>query len=347
MGRQLISLTLCLAAATTVLGQTAPRADKHSPEPRLLSKAEGHRIVSATSFANGDLDSEADCSHLVHSLYEQAGFPYDYAPSRDLYLGNPHFARVRSPQPGDLIVWRGHVGIVIDPKRHSFFSSVSSGPDTQFYDSTYWRSRGTPRFYRYLAEEPAHFETASRGVAGRDSSGVAQPAAIRVWPLRIRGKKPEPEEVAAAFAEMSQGSDDFLRLANLRNPSEPVIVYSQLRVTSLEVKGKRGAARVRVECLVSLPPSQAASQAHWAELSLELQKMKTGWTLRNLQDEALYVPREAALRALSSRLAALTQSADASLQQKREQTEIIRFLNLLVPDDYTAVSAEESTNPRE
>jgi len=61
---------------------------------------------------------------------------------------------VHVPQPGDLVVWRGHVGIVIDPKQHSFFSFVRSGPDTQFYDSPYWRSRGIARFFRYMTEKP-------------------------------------------------------------------------------------------------------------------------------------------------------------------------------------------------
>ena len=100
-------------------------------------------------------ESEMDCSHLVHDIYEQAGFPYDYVTSRELYIGSPNFSRVRVPQAGDLVVWRGHVGIVTDPKQHSFFSVVRSGPDTQFYDSSYWRSRGIARFFRYVTRIPS------------------------------------------------------------------------------------------------------------------------------------------------------------------------------------------------
>jgi hypothetical protein len=56
---------------------------------------------------------------------------------------------VKTPRAGDLIAWPGHVGIVVDPAEHSFYSLVSTGLETQFYDGPYWKSRGRPRFYRY------------------------------------------------------------------------------------------------------------------------------------------------------------------------------------------------------
>lgn len=92
---------------------------------------------------------EADCSHLVHAIYEQAGFTYSYAPSSDLYGGVDGFRRVKKPEPGDLVVWRGHVGIVIKPSQHIFFSVLSSGPGIDDYTSPYWKHRGKLRFYRY------------------------------------------------------------------------------------------------------------------------------------------------------------------------------------------------------
>lgn len=101
-------------------------------------------------------EDESDCSHLVHAIYEQAGFPYEYAPSDDIYAGVAGFYRVKTPMAGDLVVWHGHVGIVIKPSKHSFFSSLSSGPGTDDYKSPYWKRRGLPRFYRYLKREAAH-----------------------------------------------------------------------------------------------------------------------------------------------------------------------------------------------
>src|SRR5258706_12208202 len=98
--------------------------------------------------------------------------------------------RVHKPQAGDLVVWRGHVGVVIAPKEPSFFSSVRTGPDTQFYDSPYWRSRGIARFYRYMTEKPLHSSrtldatrrtnqptlAASRSSENRPPSKLSQPA---------------------------------------------------------------------------------------------------------------------------------------------------------------------------
>jgi cell wall-associated NlpC family hydrolase len=97
-----------------------------------------------------------DCSHLVHAIYERAGFSYPYASSFDLYRGTNDFRRVTDPQPGDLVVWRGHVGIVVNPAQSVFFSYLRHGPGTDSYDARYWRRRGQVRFYRYIKGGPAH-----------------------------------------------------------------------------------------------------------------------------------------------------------------------------------------------
>jgi hypothetical protein len=117
----------------------------HSP-----STEERLSLLAAALDSHVRRESEPDCSHLVHAIYEAAGLPYGYAPSSDLYAGIENFQRVKAPQAGDLVVWRGHVGIVIKPSQHTFFSYLSSGPGTDDYDATYWRHRGKPRFYRYI-----------------------------------------------------------------------------------------------------------------------------------------------------------------------------------------------------
>lgn len=65
-----------------------------------------------------------------------------YATSNDLYDGVEHFQRVDYPQTGDLIVWRGHAGIVVRPSRHIFFSFRSAGPGIDDYESKYWGEGG-------------------------------------------------------------------------------------------------------------------------------------------------------------------------------------------------------------
>ncbi len=343
--------------------------------PRPISKTEGRNILAAISTVDADSDSETDCSHLVHDVYERAGFPYDYASSRDLYIGSgsTNFTRVRSPQTGDLVVWRGHVGIVSDPKEHSFFSFTRSGPDTQFYDSAYWRSRGSPRFYRYMTEKSQRsgktLEAARRGnqetlVASRnaenrppsklpkvtpaanadfaaDPSGSGTAEIPREVVLQIAGKNPEPDEVAAGFAEMNLDSVKSLRMRGLEGFGRPVVVYGEIRVSAMEIKGKHGAVLLSIESLCVAPNPQVEPAPHWRELSLKLEKTKRGWVI-NPAAEAAYVSREAALQTLSARLAELTRNANPTAAQDREQKQIIRFLNLLVLDDSRAASAQSN-----
>jgi hypothetical protein len=126
------------------------RTVRESDEPRLVNSDQGLAIIGAALESRKPTDSNADCSNLVHAIYERAGFTYSYSNSVELYQGIAEFRRVLHPQPGDLVVWRGHVGIVISPVQHSFFSAMRSGRGVESYDSPYWQARGRPRFFRYL-----------------------------------------------------------------------------------------------------------------------------------------------------------------------------------------------------
>jgi hypothetical protein len=135
----------------------APPQDASDDQPKdsdlQLNDDDRLSLIAAALDARVRRDSEHDCSHLVHAIYEQAGFPYAYAPSSDLYAGVEGFQRVKQPEPGDLIVWRGHAGIVVQPSKHIFFSFMTSGPGTDDYQTPYWKSRGHPRFYRYIKND--------------------------------------------------------------------------------------------------------------------------------------------------------------------------------------------------
>jgi hypothetical protein len=145
--------------------RAAASQEGHPEAYRLLTHDEGLAIVDAISDHHKSLHgkrAKPDCSHLVNDIYDLAGFPYSYAKSADLYRGQANFVRVNAPQPGDLIVWRGHVGVVLYPRQHLFYSSLRSGLDTEDYTSAYWRRRGTPRFYRYRASSDQTILTARR-----------------------------------------------------------------------------------------------------------------------------------------------------------------------------------------
>jgi cell wall-associated NlpC family hydrolase len=158
-------LTLCgIALRASAQVEPAPKQDavsqvRHESDSRhaaVLSKDDGLSVVAAALDARTHATRQPDCSHLVHAIYLQAGFPYPYASSSDLYDGTDDFRRVKRPQPGDLVVWPGHVGIVVNPAQHVFFSRLSSGPGVDAYDAQYWKERGQVRFFRYLKSFSSH-----------------------------------------------------------------------------------------------------------------------------------------------------------------------------------------------
>jgi NlpC/P60 family protein len=375
MRRQIRFVALGITAFSLLLVQGATAQEKYATGLRPLSMLEGRGIVRAASRQEG-AEAEGrteDCSHLVHDLYEQAGYPYRYANSLDLYSGSESFVRVSKPQPGDLVVWRGHVGIVVDQRAHSFFSSVSSGPQTEYYNSAYWRARGRARFYRYLTgsrwkDDSARAERASRGAEQEPSApgvrGRSMPygptlEAVKTPPtkvtaatarseeavesgkgsapapqivLHVSGKRPAAADVAQGLAEVNRDAGEILREGNLDQLGRPVIIYGDLRVTGVEIKGKRGSARVQIDCAALLGSGRMEPQRDGEQLGLELQRTKKGWVM-NPANENTYVPRDAAMRILAARLASLTQREDASALKEHEQAQIIRLLNLLVAEN--------------
>ena len=143
---------VCGIAAAAAAPQDARPVHDSETNVRLLSREEGRSIVHMAWQAELPADGMRDCSHVVHQIYTDAGFEYPYASSLDIYAGNENFVRVKTAHAGDVIAWPGHVGIVVDPLQHSFYSLVRTGLETQDYESQYWKSRGRPRFYRYRVE---------------------------------------------------------------------------------------------------------------------------------------------------------------------------------------------------
>jgi hypothetical protein len=150
----------CALSLSGAWGQSADsrtnRQTTHAQQrnaERTLTPDDGLSVIAA-ALDSRKLRHSGDCSHLVHAIYERAGFHYTYASSYDIYDGVEGFERVFATQPGDLVVWRGHVGIVVHPSQHIFFSFQSSGPATADYTTPYWLRRGRPRFYRYIKNDP-------------------------------------------------------------------------------------------------------------------------------------------------------------------------------------------------
>jgi hypothetical protein len=193
---------------------------------RLLTPREG-RALTNVALQEPIASEKPDCSHLVHQVLNDAGLTYPYATSSEIFAGIPQFRRVRHAQPGDLIVWRGHVGLVVDPKQTTFFSSTNSGLHTDEYTSDYWRNRGYHRFYRYivtpttrlaayrLTEEPAakpthHAQATASSEASRaqhmarETLGASQPSSEAAV-----ASETSPTEISPDDAALPSPSRDF------------------------------------------------------------------------------------------------------------------------------------------
>src|SRR6202165_6112994 len=220
-----VFLLLCVPAPRLALAEekqaSSTRAYRVTPDlqqkqigSRPLTRSEGRAILDVALDSRYHAEFAFDCSHFVHGIYERAGLPYEYASSSDLYAGIDEFRRVANPQPGDLAVWRGHAGIVVNPVQHSFFSVLRSGPGLASYDSPYWKQRGRPHFFRYIKEVPS----GARSTSLRTAS----------WKPTVLGKTEPHETDADDPASNETGSSAKFaenRLVNTQTPGVVVLNF--------------------------------------------------------------------------------------------------------------------------
>jgi hypothetical protein len=189
-----------LCEISVAKAQSIDAAHKLGESSRLIGAAEGRLIANTAHQSDQQGSGAQDCSHFVHQIYFEAGFEYPYASSFEIYAGDKHFARVRTAQPGDVIAWPGHVGIVLDPVKHSFFSLVSTGMEAQDYQGAYWKSRGRPRIYRFKVGSDRILNAATTTASPKVSDSLRQDgpnAAVEVRaPAESSNGNRPPKEVS-------------------------------------------------------------------------------------------------------------------------------------------------------
>jgi hypothetical protein len=349
------------------------RVNPDQPQKQIASRplalGEGLAILGAAlDSRHHHADFSSDCSHLVHGLYERAGFPYEYARSSDLYAGTDEFRRVSSAQPGDLAVWRGHVGIVINPAQHSFFSTLRSGPGVDSYDSPYWKQRGRPRFFRYVKPAPnrvlsSSTRTASLKPAALGNTEPREEVAENVVednvpdgseePLREAGSsakfgekqlistttprvivinsvRPKPDQVAAAFLEACKSGEESLDGRDLFNPAHSLIIFDHFEVKKMHLKGDQGWVEVLIDEPVSLTGSAAQVHKHSERQRWPLlRRDNASWELKPSPD-AIYLPRPVAAHVMAHELSKLTEDGPDTAGRTLEKAELARLLAVLL-----------------
>jgi len=309
--------------------------DRHGATSELMSSYDRLLVISAALGRQGSR-SKPDCSHLVHEIYSRAGFPYSYASSSDLYSGINEFRRVTTPQVADLIVWPGHMGIIVSPVQHSFYSSLRSGVGVDFYDSSYWRGRGNPRFYRYVkrtitADVPS--SQAKGSEEETESTIVFEPAQIAIMDaLVVESVRLDPEKIRDAFLKLSKDYGNSLRARDLLNQRVPVVVFDQVKVEKMKVKGKKGSVDLRIDGPLSISDGRIdQKKQHDRRRWIIDQRDRTTWQVR-LPSAAVYLSRDDAVRLFAQQLAILTEGTHDESSGMQEKAELARALNALLAE---------------
>jgi NlpC/P60 family len=340
LASSLSCISLCVLVAQDHGNKFVTKPTGVRTEGRLVNVAEGITVLNAAREHRRHTRSKPDCSHLVQEAYAAAGLEYPLASSSELYQGVESFQRVRRPQPGDLIVWRGHVGLVVDPEKRTFYSSVRAGLKTESYDSSYWRQRGWPRFYRYrlnghknssdmaakpaahsltslVITDPAEDEptsTARAKLAGLASENpyVTAPARSLLQDTILISKNQEPTRQTIEQALIAYADGTAVQAATLPGS---FIIFERLRVDGLKLEGKQARVRLELQTAASVAGESVNLRDKRIKVPLDLQRTSQGWLLRKPQP--VYFSRRAAVRALAERLAELAHNDSDPRQQAR------------------------------
>ncbi|HEX4426526.1 MAG TPA: NlpC/P60 family protein [Terriglobales bacterium] len=335
-----VLLPALLAAQQDALESKATRSSD-ARQSSLMNASEGLSVIGAALETRKNGLARLDCSHLVHTVYERAGFPYSYASSSDLYAGVDEFQSITRPHAGDLVVWPGHVGIVVNPAESTFFSSLRTGIGVESYSSGYWKERGAPRFYRYAkvaGQERASAPSLTR--ATLDASPNTEPKlSVDVNPANskfpevqvIDSAKPKSKEVMQAILNALSADSNDLREVDVFKLNRPLIVFSQIEVRAVKIHGHQGQAQVRITALLSMEDGRV-NPKQWQQVQTWAMRWRDrkSWELMLPQD-AIYMPRETAVRILAHRLSVLAdaENSSASLRQK---TQLAQMLNAILAD---------------
>lgn len=349
-----LSIALSFATVSMSANDRAVRPTVEQAAGRLLTRSEGAALVGR-ALEDPEVNQAPDCSHLIHHLLTSAGLDYPYATSFEIFSGIPQFRRVKNAQPGDLIVWRGHVGLVVDPAQNTFFSRTGSGPRTDEYTSDYWRGRGHPRFYRYIvgsrnlrlpettvytanatttandAETAASSESPDELDADpthASTSVHADPIPESIQILAERGK-PAIEDVEEGLSELANASASALETENRRRLS--AVLVRELRVEKIQTKGDKGWAEVQVDSRVELSPDLTWKRARPKKLRWELRKDHDGWQISAPKDR-LYIPQSAAVPLLAKQLSTLS-TAPVPAARQRQLGSLASLLNFLLNEN--------------
>ena len=341
-----VLLILGTSSAQVVSNRAAGAGTDSRPQSsgarRLLTWSEGVQVIEVAWKNLSKFDSEIDCSHLVNQIYDLAGVHYDYATSNQLYDGVDAFERVRTPQPADLIVWPGHVGLVVNPQEHSFYSSLNSGLKIDSYDAPVWQARGPARFYRLVVQnaDPTR-STASEVLNARaEDDGTSRARNDQRAPETLVSPKPRlvsritSDEIFLKWDRPKKAQAQTALLRAWGSPSEDrqdkwqetsqVIIVETVKVERISLSRSTGTLLARIKSAARLTPDEIQIHPSTAAVSFRLVRGQNGWKIENPSGR-MYLAGDAAVVAISEHLATIARES-ASREEQAETAALLHSL---------------------
>jgi hypothetical protein len=294
--RSVLKLGLVVLSLLTAIVGPAARAAAVDDyvDTVLLSPEQGEALAAFAAQSEKRIHLKPDCSHLVHQLYARAGLIYPYEDSRVLYRGISDFKRVKTPQPGDLAVWIGHVGIVLSPEEKTFLSSVHSGILTESWMAPHWVRRGRPRFYRYrigpeadmnllarIMDDDAHPETGAQdsvrnGVSPQLPSGSSAIADSRAEEMQLESNKQARQDATSTNESGHDSGSIVATIIQRQMPSR-----SQIVAAIMESSRARARQLTSGEALDAARPFSVFSRIEVEKIKV---KHESGWVTLQLSE---------------------------------------------------------------
>jgi hypothetical protein len=322
-------------------GLLASRASSEMEQPQGTTaspmSSDDRLLVMSAALGGPGSQSKPDCSHLVHQIYTRAGFSYPYSSSSELYSGIKEFRRVTTPQPADLIVWPGHMGIVVSPAQHSFYSSLRSGVGVDYYDSSYWKGRGKPRFYRYVkrtsmadSKKPDHRAEDSESEERGDSAKVIEPSNIPIMDaLVVDSVRLSSNQIHNAFLKLAGEYAKSFDGQDLLGLHIPVIVFDQIKVGRVKVTGQEGSVEIGIAGPLAMSDGRMEWKKHHDKRHWTISRRdQTTWQVW-LPSTAVYLSRNDAVRLFAQQLAILSDHTHEESSGAQKKTDLARALNIL------------------
>jgi hypothetical protein len=276
-------------------------------------------------------------------------------------VGADDFQRVARPQAGDLIVWRGHAGIVVNPRQRTFFSALRSGLGVENYDSAYWMGRGRPHFLRYVKRSPASVVAASSRDVSLKPADMHSTPPIAVLPAKtasptpeesvddnstprqaplttssapgvvvIRSVAPRPEQVRAALLISFGDAAEALEAGDLFQLSSPLISFEEFQVGKIERKGNHGWVELRMLSTEVVAGQRGRPRKPGPHVRWDLRRLNADTWEVVLPKDAVYLPHDLAVRVLAHQLAVLSANQAGGADRHEKQAQLARWLDLLL-----------------